>query len=195
VHPVDAGSIRFKGREITGLGVQEVTRLGIVRTFQQTRVYPQMDGLQNLLISVPHQHLRWFDMLGWPSMVERERALELLAFVGLWEKSQLPAGELSFGEQKLLELAMALMNEPEVLLLDEPTAGINPTRIGGVVERLQQLNETLGLTLFVIEHNMRVIMSISHKVYCLAHGTLLASGPPAAIRSDQRVIDAYLGAH
>ena len=195
VHPVDAGSIRFKGREIVGLGVQEVTRLGIVRTFQQTRVYPQMDGLRNLLISVPHQRLRWFDMLGWPTVVERERALELLAFVGLWDKRDLPAGELSFGEQKLLELAMALMNEPEVLLLDEPTAGINPTRINAVIERLERLNDAFGVTLFVIEHNMRVIMSISHTIYCLAHGELLASGPPAAIRDDRRVIDAYLGAH
>ena len=195
VHPVDGGSIRYKGREITGLGVQEVTRLGIVRTFQQTRVYPKMDALQNMLISVPHQGLRWFDMLGWPTVVERERALELLAFVGLWDKCHLPAGELSFGEQKLLELAMALMNEPEVLLLDEPTAGINPTRINAVIERLERLNDAFGVTLFVIEHNMRVIMSISHTIYCLAHGELLSSGPPEAIQNDRRVIDAYLGAH
>ena len=195
VHPVDGGSIRYKGREIIGLGVQEVTRLGIVRTFQQTRVYPKMDGLENMLISVPHQRLRWFDMLGWPTVVERERALELLAFVGLWAKRHLPAGELSFGEQKLLELAMALMNEPEVLLLDEPTAGINPTRINALIERLERLNDAFGVTLFVIEHNMRVIMSISHTIYCLAHGELFSSGPPEAIQDDRRVIDAYLGAH
>jgi branched-chain amino acid transport system ATP-binding protein len=194
-HPIDAGSIRFKGREIAGLEVQEITRLGIVRTFQQTRVYGGLEALANMLVSVPQQRLAWHDMLRRSSAAEREKALELLDFVGLAEKRHLLAGELSFGEQKLLELAMALMNEPEVLLLDEPTAGINPTRIAGVMERLERLNEVFGLTLFVIEHNMRVIMSISHRIYCLAHGELLASGTPETIRNDQRVIDAYLGAH
>ena len=194
-HRIDAGSISLEGREIVGLAVPEITRLGIVRTFQQTRVYPKLDAVQNLLVSVPQQRLRWRDMLLWPSAAEREKACRLLDFVGLYEKRLQRAGELSFGEQKLLELAMALMNEPRVLLLDEPTAGINPTRINGVIERLQQLNESFEITLFVIEHNMRVIMSISHEIFCLAHGELLASGPPEVIRHDQRVIDAYLGAH
>lgn len=194
-HAVDAGSIRFKGREIAGLEVQEITRLGIVRTFQQTRVYGGLEALANMLVSVPQQRLAWHDMLRRSRAAEREQALELLDFVGLAEKRHLLAGELSFGEQKLLELAMALMNEPEVLLLDEPTAGINPTRIVEVMERLERLNERFGLTLFIIEHNMRVIMSISHRIFCLAHGELLAGGTPETIRNDQRVIDAYLGAH
>ena len=104
------------------------------------------------------------------------------------------AGDLSFGQQKLLEFAMALMIEPKMLLLDEPTAGINPTLINGLIDRLKRANQDLGITLLVIEHNMRVIMNLAEHIHCLAHGQLLASGPPEAIRDDQRVIDAYLGA-
>ena len=105
------------------------------------------------------------------------------------------AGDLSFGQQKLLEFAMALMNRPRMLMLDEPTAGINPTLINGLIDRLKRANSEFGITLFVIEHNMRVIMNLAEHIYCLAHGQLLAEGPPEAIQSDQRVIDAYLGAH
>ena len=124
-----------------------------------------------------------------------ERAEGLLDFVGLYQKRKLRAGDLSFGQQKLLEFAMALMNEPKVLLLDEPTAGINPTLINGLIDRLHLANEQFGVTLFVIEHNMRVIMNLAEHIYCLAHGELLADGPPDALQNDQRVIDAYLGAH
>ena len=105
-----------------------------------------------------------------------ERADELLEFVGLYSKRKLLAGDLSFGQQKLLEFAMALMNEPRVLLLDEPTAGINPTLINGLIDRLKRANSELGITLFVIEHNMRVIMNLADHIYCLAHGELLAEG-------------------
>ena len=104
------------------------------------------------------------------------------------------AGDLSFGQQKLLELAMALMNEPEMLLLDEPTAGINPTLINGIIDRLIKVNQDFGITLLVIEHNMRVIMNLAQKIFCLAHGELLAEGAPEQIKNDQRVVDAYLGA-
>ncbi|MFP6745494.1 MAG: ATP-binding cassette domain-containing protein, partial [Alphaproteobacteria bacterium] len=123
-----------------------------------------------------------------------ERAEDLLEFVGLYPKRHLLAGELSFGQQKLLEFAMALMNEPKLLLLDEPTAGINPTLINSLLERLQRVNTEIGITLFVIEHNMRVIMNLAEHIYCLAHGELLAAGTPDEIRGDQRVLDAYLGA-
>jgi branched-chain amino acid transport system ATP-binding protein len=101
---------------------------------------------------------------------------------------------LSFGQQKLLEFAMALIYRPEMLLLDEPTAGINPTLINALMERLQQANERLGITLLVIEHNMRVIMELAQRIYCLAHGELMAEGSPEQIRADKRVLDAYLGA-
>ena len=116
-----------------------------------------------------------------------------LDFVGLYEKRLLISGDLSFGQQKLLEFAMALMNESEFLLLDEPTAGINPTLINGLIDRLIQANADMGITLFVIEHNMRVIMNLAEHIYCLANGKLLAEGAPAEIQRDQRVIDAYLG--
>jgi len=123
-----------------------------------------------------------------------DKAENLLSFVGLYQKRKLRAGDLSFGQQKLLELAMALMNEPEMLLLDEPTAGINPTLINGIIDRLIKVNQDFGITLLVIEHNMRVIMNLAQKIFCLAHGELLAEGSPKEIKNDQRVVDAYLGA-
>lgn len=194
-HPVDAGSIRFAGRELTRMRVAEIARLGMLRTFQQTRIYGLMDCVQNLLISVPHTHEGLFDMLAPFPPEHTDRAEALLEFVGLYEKRHLLAGDLSFGQQKLLEFAMALMNQPRLLLLDEPTAGINPTLINGLVERLRRANEQLGITLLVIEHNMRVIMNLAQHIHCMSRGELLAEGPPDEIRNDQRVIDAYLGAH
>jgi len=194
-HPIDEGSIKFRGQELKNLNVQKIARLGLLRTFQQTRTYGKMNCMQNMLISVSHRNANFFDMFtSYPAELN-EKAEHLLEFVGLYQKRKLPSGELSFGQQKLLEFAMALMNEPEVLLLDEPTAGINPTLINGLIDRLQRANSEFGITLFVIEHNMRVVMNLADKIYCLAHGEMLASGVPSDIQNDQRVIDAYLGAH
>jgi ABC-type branched-subunit amino acid transport system ATPase component len=193
-HPVDSGSIRFEGQEISKLSVQEIARLGLLRTFQTTRIYGKMNCMQNMLISIPHRKARYIDMFSRERRETAEKAEQLLAFVGLAEKRFLRAGSLSFGQQKLLEFAMALMNEPAVLLLDEPTAGINPTLINGLIDRLKRANTDFGITLFIIEHNMRVIMNIASKIYCMAHGEMLAEGEPAEIQRDQRVIDAYLGA-
>lgn len=192
-HPIDTGSIRFGEREISRMNVQQIARLGLVRTFQQTRIYAKMDCMQNMRISIAHRNARWRDMFVHDAPQIADRAERLLEFVGLFAKRNLPAGSLSFGQQKLLELAMALMNEPVALLLDEPTAGINPTMINGMIARLRRANEEFGITLFVIEHNMRVLMSMAHHVYCLAHGELLAQGSPDAVRSDPRVVEAYLG--
>jgi branched-chain amino acid transport system ATP-binding protein len=194
-HPIDSGSIRFDGQEISNLRVPEIARLGLLRTFQTTRIYGKMDCMQNMLISLPHRRAGFFDMFSRQHDEAADKAEHLLAFVGLYEKRYLRAGSLSFGQQKLLEFAMALMNEPAVLLLDEPTAGINPTLINGLLDRLRRANTEFGITLFIIEHNMRVIMSMASTIYCLAHGELLAAGPPAAIQRDSRVVDAYLGAH
>ncbi len=194
-HPIDSGSIRFQGKEISKLRVQRIARLGLLRTFQQTRIYGKMNCIQNMLISIPHRKMRLLDMFGRHSRKDLDTAESLLNFVGLYEKRLLNAAELSFGQQKLLEFAMALMNEPTVLLLDEPTAGINPTLINGLIDRLRRANTEFGITLLIIEHNMRVIMNMTDKIYCLAHGELLAEGSPHEIQSDQRVIDAYLGAH
>ena len=194
-HPIDSGSIRFRGQEISRLRVTSIARLGLLRTFQQTRIYTQMNCVENMLISVPHRNETYRTMFSkYPGEVT-EKAESLLEFVGLYEKRLLISGDLSFGQQKLLEFAMALMNEPEVLLLDEPTAGINPTLINGLIERLKKANSEMGITLFVIEHNMRVIMNLAEHIYCLANGKLLAEGAPNEIQNDQRVIDAYLGGH
>jgi branched-chain amino acid transport system ATP-binding protein len=194
-HPIDSGSIRFEGREISKLKVQGIARLGMLRTFQQTRIYGKMNCMQNMLISVPHRGSTWVDMFRKYPPELYGRAEQLLEFVGLYQKRLLVAGTLSFGQQKLLEFAMALMNRPKVLLLDEPTAGINPTLINGLIDRLKRANKDLGITLFVIEHNMRVIMNLAQHIYCLAHGEMLADGPPEKLQDDRRVIDAYLGAH
>ena len=194
-HPIDSGSIKFKGDEISKYRVQQIARLGMLRTFQQTRIYGNMNCIDNMLISVPHRKATFFDMFKpYPNEL-RDKAEDLLDFVGLYEKRKVMSGDLSFGQQKLLEFAMALMNEPEVLLLDEPTAGINPTLINGLIDRLKMANSEFGITLFIIEHNMRVIMNMADSIYCLANGELLASGTPDEIKNDQNVIDAYLGAH
>ena len=194
-HPVDAGTIEFKGQEISHLQVPQIARLGLLRTFQQTRIYGKMTCVQNMQISVPHASERLAEMFtSFPAEVQ-EKADAILEFVGLYSKRRLLAGDLSFGQQKLLEFGMALMNQPRMLLLDEPTAGINPTLINGIIDRLKRANAEFGITLLVIEHNMRVIMNLAEHIYCLAHGKLLADGAPDEIRNDQRVIDAYLGAH
>ncbi|MCP4487971.1 MAG: ABC transporter ATP-binding protein [Gammaproteobacteria bacterium] len=194
-HPIDQGSIKFEGNEISKFPVQKIARLGLLRTFQQTRIYGAMNCVENMLISLPHRKFSLWDALNINTSEDYDRADHLLEFVGLYEKRLLKSGDLSFGQQKLLEFAMALMNEPTCLLLDEPTAGINPTLINGLIDRLRRANSEFGITLFVIEHNMRVIMNMAETIYCLAHGELLAHGTPDQIQSDQRVIDAYLGAH
>jgi ABC-type branched-subunit amino acid transport system ATPase component len=193
-HPIDAGRVRFQGREISTLLTQAIARRGLIRTFQQPRVYRRMTAADNMLLSTNVRKLGLASLFAAAGTKERERALELLDFVGLADKRDTRAGDLSFGQQKLLELAMALMNDPEMLLLDEPTAGINPTLIDRLVDRLKTVNRERGLTLLIIEHNMPVIMGLAAHIYCLAHGRLLAEGPPQAVRNDARVIDAYLGA-
>ncbi len=194
-HPIDEGEIRFKGEEISSYRVGRIARMGLLRTFQQTRIYGRMTCVENMLISLPERSGGLRDLLRSRQSCGIRRANELLEFVGLYSKRALKAGDLSFGQQKLLEFAMALINEPDMLLLDEPTAGINPTLINGLIDRLKRANEDLGITLLVIEHNMRVIMNLAEHIYCLAHGQLLAEGTPDEIRNDQRVIDAYLGAN
>ncbi len=193
-HPIDAGEIWFGGQEISRYRVDHIARMGLLRTFQQTRIFGEMTCLENMLVSLPEAQRTMLDLFGKGRRRDRARAAELLEFVGLHSKRHHRAGSLSFGQQKLLEFAMALMSEPEMLLLDEPTAGINPTLINGLVDRLRRANAELGITLLVIEHNMRVIMNMAEYIYCLAHGELLAAGPPEEIRNDARVIDAYLGA-
>ena len=154
-----------------------------------------MNCVDNMQISISHRKGSISKMFASRKGEIKDRAEHLLEFVGLYSKRNLISGDLSFGQQKLLEFAMALMNEPRVLLLDEPTAGINPTLINGLIDRLRQANEELGITLCVIEHNMRVIMNLASDIYCLSNGKILASGKPSELQNDKRVIDAYLGGH
>lgn len=194
-HPIEGGSITFAGREVSRLRVPEMACLGLIRTFQQTRTYGNLSCMQNMLISVRYQHEGWCAMFSKFSSEVSAQAETLLEFVDLYNKRTLLAGELSFGQQKLLEFAMALMNRPKMLLLDEPTAGINPTLINRLIDRLKRANSEFGITLLIIEHNMRVIMNLAQHVYCMAHGEMLASGSPESIQNDWRVVDAYLGVH
>ena len=191
-HPIDKGSIVFDNTEVSEMPVPAVAKLGLLRTFQQTRIYSKLNCVENMLIS--HKASDAGFIFAKVPMELTEKAENILNFVGLYQKRNLRAGDLSFGQQKLLELAMALMNEPKMLLLDEPTAGINPTLINGIIDRLIKINKDYGITLLVIEHNMKVIMSLAQKIFCLAHGKMLAEGSPDQIKNDKRVVDAYLGA-
>jgi len=193
-YPIDQGSIKFNSKEVSELPVPVIAKLGLLRTFQQTRIYGKLNCIENMLISHKASDESLVKIFSKIPKNLTEKAENLLSFVGLYQKRKLRAGDLSFGQQKLLELAMALMNEPEMLLLDEPTAGINPTLINGIIDRLIKVNQDFGITLLVIEHNMRVIMNLAQKIFCLAHGELLAEGVPEQIKNDQRVVDAYLGA-
>ena len=193
-YPIDKGSIKFNGKEVSELPVPVIAKLGLLRTFQQTRIYGKLNCVENMLISHKAKDEGLVSIFSKIPKELTEKSENLLNFVGLYQKRKLRAGDLSFGQQKLLELAMALMNEPEMLLLDEPTAGINPTLINGIIDRLIKVNKEFGITLLVIEHNMKVIMQLAQHIFCLAHGQLLANGTPKEIKNDKRVIDAYLGA-
>ena len=193
-YPIDQGSIKFNGKEVSELPVPIIAKLGLLRTFQQTRIYGKLNCVDNMLISHKASDESLISIFSQIPQDLTDKAENLLNFVGLYQKRKLRAGDLSFGQLKLLELAMALMNEPEMLLLDEPTAGINPTLINGIIDRLIKVNQEFGITLLVIEHNMRVIMRLAESIFCLAHGKMLANGTPDEIKNDKRVIDAYLGA-
>ena len=193
-YPIDTGSIKFNDKEVSELPVPVIAKLGLLRTFQQTRIYGKLNCIDNMLISHKGSDESLIKIFSKIPQDLTDKAENLLSFVGLYQKRKLRAGDLSFGQQKLLELAMALMNEPKMLLLDEPTAGINPTLINGIIERLIKVNKEYGITLLVIEHNMKVIMNLAQRVFCLAHGQMLANGTPEEIRNDRRVLDAYLGA-
>lgn len=187
----DDGTIALEGEDITDEAEYRIAQRGLIRLFQETRVYDGMTLYENLLVSVDHSQESGFDQFrGYPDEAH-ERAEQLLREIDLWGKREEEAADLSFGQQKLLEFAMTLMTAPDVLLLDEPASGINPTMIQTVLDYLERITANREITLFVIEHNMDVIMDISERIYVMNNGAVLDKGEPAEIQQSDAVKQAY----
>ncbi len=187
----DSGSVVLGERDITGWTPSRIVHERVARTFQVTRIFKRMSVLENMVVPVRRTGLKamfWDGIQGH----ERERAEQLLDFVGLRRFRDEQAGHLSFGQQKLLELAAALMAEPEMMLLDEPSGGLNPIVIDRLAGYIAQLNE-LGVTFLIVEHNMGFVMRLAHRVAVLHRGAVIAQGPPAEVRANPAVLEAYLG--
>jgi ABC-type branched-subunit amino acid transport system ATPase component len=177
----DEGEIRYKGRRIDGLEPHQVFHLGIGRTFQVIRVFPELTALENLLVVTTGDYGQ-----------ARARAEELLRFVKLEKLAGEFAGNLSYGQQKLVEFIRVLMTDPELILLDEPAAGVNRTLLNELLDAVRTLRAR-GKTVLLVEHDMKVVMGLCETVFVLDHGEKLAEGPPGMIQSDERVIEAYFG--
>jgi ABC-type branched-subunit amino acid transport system ATPase component len=191
---IQQGCVSFKGAEITNLSPDRVFDLGIGRTFQLTRMFPRLTVTENILVATQREEgwLRSVTRLA-GSRSERARALELLDFVGITRLANEPAGNLSYGQRKLLELASLLVADPDILLLDEPAGGVNPTLINQLADRIRDLNAA-GKTILVVEHNMEFVMGICSHITVLSQGTTLMAGSPSEVRSSPAVLEAYLGA-
>jgi neutral amino acid transport system ATP-binding protein len=189
----DAGRVRLHGADVTGASPARVFGLGLGRTFQLTRIFARLSVLENMLVATQRRE-GWLRSVvkGQSSPAERARAMELLEFVGLEHLARSPAGTLSYGQRKLLELAYVLVADPSIILLDEPAGGVNPSLINLISDRIRALNAQ-GKTFLVVEHNMEFVMSLCDRVTVMSQGTVIVSGAPEAIRRDPRVLDAYLG--
>lgn len=193
------GAVEFSGQSIAHQRPDTIAREGVIRTFQAIRVFDDLSVLQNVMIGrQSFDGLHWWDLVSRSARFQavevetRERAKQRIAQVGLTEKAADRAGELSYGQKKLLALATALMSSPKLIILDEPVAGVNPTLAGEIAETLRELNRT-GISFLIIEHNIDFIMSLCDEVIVMDRGRTLTAGSPESVRADDRVIEAYLG--
>ena len=188
------GEVRLEGRVVTGMRPAALNRLGVSRTFQLLQVFPQLTVRENLILAgQEHRGTMLSRLFGAPDAGLGPDAERMIAVFRLDHLAHTPASELSYGQQKLLDAAMAFMAGPRLALLDEPTAGVNPTMLADFKERLRTINREQGATFVVIEHNMEFVMSLCTRLVVMAEGKLLAEGAPEAIRANPAVVEAYLG--
>jgi ABC-type branched-subunit amino acid transport system ATPase component len=187
----DSGRTSYRGQDITGKAPHRIARAGIGRSFQLCRVFPRMTVLDNLLVAVRAGGLK-AQLTSARDRVEIDRALGWLERMGIDHLQRAEARNLSWGQQKLLELAGVMMGDPETVLLDEPAGGVNPALIDRIARLVRQLNQE-GRTFVIVEHNMDLVMGLSDHIVVFDRGRPIAEGPPSAIKSDPRVLEAYLG--
>ena len=190
----DAGAIELNGRNITGLSPLELSRRGVGRTFQTLQVFGKMSVRDNLIVAAQeHKGNMWSRMFAPGDSGLGGKADELIDQFRIRHVANSLAGTLSYGQQKLVDIAMAFMAEPDLVLLDEPCAGVNPSLVGGISTLLKELNQSRKGSFVVIEHNMDFVMDLCHRIMVMVEGRVLAIGTPAEIRGNKAVLDAYLG--
>ena len=190
----DEGKIELNGQDVTTLGPLELNRLGVGRTFQSLQVFGKMTVRDNLIVAAQeHQGSLFSRMFAPGDSGLGGKADALIEQFHISHVADKKAGELSYGQQKLVDIAMAFMSDPDLVLLDEPCAGVNPALVGGISKLLKELNQSRKGSFVVIEHNMDFVMALCHRIMVMVEGEVLAIGTPAEIRENKQVLDAYLG--